>query len=153
MSKVFHSKRDLWIVILIWAGMLAAAFAAVVQFRSGAPLLQRLLILGTSVVVVAVVLSMVYNSRYTLGTTDLQVSCGPIRYTIPLAAIDLVRPSRNPLSSPAASLDRLLIRWDDGRKRVLISPQDKMAFMDEVQSRCAHLARVGDELVRVSSSA
>ncbi len=153
MSKIFHSKRDLWIVILVWAGMLVAIFAAVAQFRTGAPLLQRMLILATSVVVVAFVLSMIYSIRYTLGSKDLKVSFGPFRYTIPLAAIDLVRPSRNPLSSPAASLDRLLIKWDDGRKRVLISPQDKMAFMDELKSRCTHLARVGDELVRVSSSA
>ncbi len=151
MSKVFHSKRDLWIVILIWAGMLLAAVAAVAQFRTGAPLLQRLLILGASVIVVAFVLSMVYGIRYTLGDTNLTVTCGPFRYTIPLDAIDLVRPSRNPLSSPAASLDRLLIKWDGERKRILISPQDKMAFMDELKSRCAQLARVDDELVRVSS--
>lgn len=151
MTQIFRSKRDLWIVVLIWAGMLMVVFAAVAQFRGDAPLVQRALILGVSIIVVAFVLSMLYSIRYVLDDERLRVNCGPIRYSIPLSAIDHVKPSRNPLSSPAASLDRLLIKWDGGRKRILISPENKMAFMEDLKKRCAHLARVGDEIVRVSS--
>ena len=152
MTETYRSKRDAWIFILVWAGMLVGMFGAAVQFRGDAPLLQRLLILGLSVIVVAVVLSLLYGISYTLRDDELLIRCGPFKQRVPLAKIDRVRPSRNPLSSPAASLDRLLIKWDEERKRVLISPVDKMEFMNAIDRRCAHLARVGDELVRISSS-
>lgn len=135
----------------MWAGMLLGIFGAVAQFRGGEPLLQRVLVLGLSVLVVAFVLSMLYGISYTIRDEELLIRCGPFRQRLPLASIDRVRPSRNPLSSPAASLDRLSIQWNDERKRVLISPVDKMEFMNTLGSSCPHLARVGDELVRISS--
>ena len=149
---IYRSKRDTWIVVLLWAGILGAMLGAVVHFRSGEPLLQRVAVLGLSIFVVAFVLSLLYGIRYTIEDDELVVGAGPFRQRIPLVSIDSVRPSRNPLSSPAASLDRLSIRWDDKKKRVLISPVDKMEFMNTLDSRCAHLARVGDELLRISSS-
>jgi len=54
------------------------------------------------------------------------------------------------LSSPAASLDRLLIKWNDERKRILISPSRKADFLRELDRRCAQLKPEGDGLVRVS---
>ncbi len=151
MIKTYRSKRDVWIVVLVWAGMLLGILGAVLQFLGGEPLPQRVLVLGISVVVVAFVLSLLYGISYTIQDQELLIRAGPFRQRIPLADIDRVRPSRNPLSSPAASLDRLLIQWNDERKRVLISPVDKIEFMNALDSRCAHLARVGDELVRISS--
>jgi len=152
MTKVFLSKRDLWIFALVWVGMGLAAFGAVVQFRSGAPLLQRSLVLAISIVVVGFVLSLLYSISYTLDDRELLIRCGPFKYRIPLSEIDRVTPSHNPLSSPAASLDRLMIRWYSEKKRILISPDTKQEFMQELENRCEQLARVGDELVRVSAS-
>lgn len=133
--------------------MLLAVFGAVMHFRSGAPLPQRVLALGLSVFLVGFVMSLLYSISYTLSDKELLIRCGPFKQVVSLASIDLVKPSRNPLSSPAASLDRLLIKWNENRKRILISPQGKAEFMNELDRRCDHLARVGDELVRVSSSA
>lgn len=152
MTKTYQSKRDAWIVILVWAGMLLSASGAVMQLKGGAPLLQRVAIFGLSVLVVGFILSLLYGIRYTIQDKELVIRAGPFKQRIPLASIDRVRPSRNPLSSPAASLDRLMIKWNDERKRVLISPVDKTEFMNTLDSSCAHLARVGDELVRTSSS-
>lgn len=151
MNKTYRSKRDAWILVLLWAGVLIGMVGAVVYFRSGEPLLHRVAVLGLSVLAMAFVLSLLYGISYTIEDDQLLVGAGPFTQRIPLASIDSVRPSRNPLSSPAASLDRLSIRWNDGKKRVLISPTDKMEFMNTLDSRCAHLTRVGDELVRVSS--
>ncbi len=152
MTKTYRSKRDTWLVILLWAGVLLSMFGSVAYFGSDAPLPQRLAVLGLSVFVVGFVLSLLYGINYVIQDDELLVGVGPFTQRIPLASIDSVKPSRNPLSSPAASLDRLSIRWNDNRKRVLISPADKMEFMNTLDSRCAHLARVGDELVRISSS-
>lgn len=151
MNKVYRSKRDTWLVVVLWAGSLMSMFGSVAYFGGDAPLPQRLAVLGLSVFLVGFVLSLLYGISYVIDEDELLVGAGPFRQRIPLASIDSVRPSRNPLSSPAASLDRLSIRWNDDRKRVLISPADKTEFMNTLDSRCAHLARVGDELVRVSS--
>ena len=88
-----------------------------------------------------------YGISYTLTDDELQIRCGPFRYRVPLAEIDSVGPSRNPLSSPAASLDRLLIKWRGGRKRILISPDRKADFLRQLDQRCEQLSRQGDELV------
>jgi len=44
---------------------------------------------------------------------------------------------RNPLSSPALSLDRLEIVY--GSRRIPISPEEKQRFLAELHARCPHL--------------
>ncbi len=43
--------------------------------------------------------------------------------------IESVIPSRNLLSSPACSLDRLHVRYPSSRRGVLISPEDESGFL------------------------
>jgi hypothetical protein len=59
-----------------------------------------------------------------------------------------VKPSRNPLSSPACSLDRLLILWDEDRRRILVSPESKQPFLQALASRCSQLQHTGEALVK-----
>ncbi|PYS44061.1 MAG: hypothetical protein DMF71_05100 [Acidobacteria bacterium] len=70
---------------------------------------------------------------------------------IPLGAIDEVRPDRNPASAPAWSLDRLRIdyRSDDQPVSILISPADKVLFMQDLMA--GGMKMRGDHLVRESS--
>ena len=148
MDTMFKSKRDTWIVVLIWAGALIAIFGAVEQFSTDAPLLPRagmLVLLGSAA---AVMIWILYSTDYTISEQTLLIRCGPFRYRVPLLQIDSVKPSRNPLSSPACSLDRLLIKWDDGRKKVLISPSRKREFLQELIRRCSQLKPEGDGLAR-----
>jgi len=84
---------------------------------------------------------------------ELRIRCGPFRYRVPLAEIDLVQPSHNPLSSPAASLDRLLIKWHEERRRILISPAPEADFLRELDRRCPQLTLEGDRLVKDSAAA
>ncbi len=74
------------------------------------------------------------GTRYTLTDSDLRVRCGPFRWRVALAEILSVTPTRNPLSSPAPSLDRLCIEYGSG-KSIMISPKDKEAFLDELELR------------------
>jgi len=150
MNMVFESKRDAWIVILIWAGALACIFAASEQYASAAPTAVRVTMLFVFGLAAVFMLWVLYGIDYTVTDADLLIRCGPFRYCVPLAGIDSVQPSRNPLSSPAASLDRLLIKWNDERKRILISPSRKADFLRELDRRCAQLKPEGDGLVRVS---
>src|SRR5690606_34291240 len=66
------------------------------------------------------------------------------------AAIEEVYPTRNPLSAPAWSLDRLAVRYRTGQRRglALISPARQDAFLSLLGER-AGLRREGAELRRV----
>lgn len=149
MDTVFESKRDALIVVLIWAGALTCLYAAVVQFQLETTPLNAFMVLLFAAAAV-VILWVLYGIRYTLTTERLLIRCGPLRYRVSLAAIDSVQPSRNPLSSPAASLDRLLIEWNDRRRKILISPTPKAEFLRELNARCPQLRVDGDGLTRAA---
>ena len=74
------------------------------------------------------------GTRYSLTDDALKVRAGPFRWTVPLAEISSVRPSRSILSAPALSLDRIQI--DYGARRILISPRERQRFVDELRQRC-----------------
>ena len=146
-SLVFPSKRDFWIVALIWFGAAMVVFAGFAQLSSAAPPWVRTTILMVFLALAGLMLWILYGTQYSFTQDSLLVVCGPFRYHVPLSEIESVRPSRNPLSSPACSLDRLLIRWQAGRRKILISPQDRLEFLQELDERCPQLTLEGDSLV------
>ncbi len=58
MNKAYRSKRDTWLVIILWAGALMSMFGSVAYFGGDDPLLQRLAVVGLSVIVVGFVFSL-----------------------------------------------------------------------------------------------
>ena len=143
----YESKRDWWIVAIIWIGAAMMVFAAFDQFSSAAPFWLRATMLGVFLAVAAFMLWLLYSCNYSFSQDQLLIVCGPLRYRVPLAEINLVQPSRNPLSSPACSLDRLLIEWQGGNRRILISPEAKAEFLAELGRRCPQLILQGDRLI------
>jgi hypothetical protein len=100
-------------------------------------------------IVFGIYFGLVFPMRYGLDDTDLLVRFGVCRQRVPLADITEVRPTHNPLSSPALSLDRLHVQYGPGFfKAVMISPADREGFLDDL-ARSAGLKREGDRLVRV----
>ena len=91
-------------------------------------------------------LHVLYAIDYTFEDGTLRIRASFLRWRVPLAAIDSVEPTRSPLSSPAGSLDRLLIRWGDGR-RIMISPEDRPGFLRALAARAPQL-EVRGELAR-----
>ena len=71
---------------------------------------------------------------------------------ITLASIDEVRPDRNPASAPAWSLDRLRVDYRKNGEHafIMISPEDKDAFVEELARAAPGLEMRGDRLVRES---
>jgi hypothetical protein len=80
------------------------------------------------------------STRYTLTDEYLLVKCGPFSWSIPLRDIYEIEPTRNPMSSPALSLDRLLVRYGGGAE-LMISPADKAGFMMALRKRTKAGAR------------
>ena len=119
-TRVFTAKIDAWLLILIacsTAVCLYAAWLALSEAGQGRWAMALVLLLSAAIPV-----WIVLSTSYTLSGTQLRVRCGPFRWTIPLAEIRDVRPTRNPLSSPAPSLDRLRIDYGE-RRSVMISPR------------------------------
>ncbi|WP_081044797.1 PH domain-containing protein [Xanthomonas translucens] len=126
----FRSKIDWWlaaIMLLVIAVSLVTAVAAS-HGRSNGGLLT-----AAAVFVIGTVLPawLLLSTAYTIESEVLIVRSGPIRQRIPLDQISDIRPSSNPISSPALSLDRLEIHY--GQKRILISPKDKQGFIKAIR--------------------
>jgi hypothetical protein len=73
------------------------------------------------------------TTDYTLSDSDLRIRSGPFGWRVSLADITSLTPTRNPLSSPALSLDRLRIQY--GHRSIMISPEDREGFLRELDRR------------------
>ena len=85
-------------------------------------------IILASIAVAGLIIWIMLGTWYFVDREVLKVVCGPIRWRIPLDEITSVERTRSPLSSPALSLDRLLIRYGK-RRRIMVSPDDKDGFL------------------------
>ena len=69
-----------------------------------------------------------YGTSYAFSPAGLHIRCGPFGILVPLSQISSVVPSRNMLSSPACSLDRLLIQLSGGSAQSLGLPRGQGWF-------------------------
>lgn len=137
----YTTKVDWWLGLLLLVAPLVCAVSAFVV-----PDDERWVGVAATLLVAAIYFGLVLPMRYAISDTHLIVRYGVVRQRIPLAKISGVQPTRNPLSSPALSLDRLAIEYGNG-KSVMISPLDQSAFLDELAAK-TQLRRVGRSLTR-----
>ena len=129
MDLHFEAKRDLWLSIVIWMTSLAmlAGGARLAQFDRW----PGAIALG---VAAAFPLWVFYGTYYMLSQDRLIVRSGPFRWKVPLEEIISMQPSRDPIASPATSLDRIEIRYGQGEKILLVSPARKEEFCAAVNA-------------------
>lgn len=147
-AVVYPSKRDWWIVLLLWVSVLGMVVGTVAVWSEPAPLAQRFGLTALMAVMAMFALWLLYSTRYRVERNVLVVRSGPFRWKIELDSIEEVVPTRNPLSSPACSLDRLRIRYAGSRLGIMISPKNKMAFLRDLAARAPGLELAGDRIVR-----
>lgn len=123
--KVYKSKVDLWLAGLIIGSLMLPLFIGLVV---GEMVWPAIVVCGFSMVLVV---WLFLATRYEITGTDLKVHAGLYKINIPINSITSVEPSRDPLSSPAFSLDRLKISYGKN-KTVLISPKDKGSFLNDI---------------------
>ena len=72
------------------------------------------------------------TTYYIINGNDLTVKCGfMVCMTIKIVKIKKIKETNNPLSSPAASLDRIAIYYNN-TDSTMISPKDKMEFINQL---------------------
>ena len=145
----YRSKVDAWLAaVLIGAFLITLITTISVLLLPGA-----FAVAWWSIVLVLLVwgfvLSLLFPLYYEITPTSLLVRSGWIRREIPLNSIQQVFPTRNPLSSPALSLDRLQVDYRQGnlRRYILISPQDKAGFLHNLVANAGNLELQGDRIV------
>lgn len=122
----FRSKMDAWLVILIVAaslGVLVTMIPLLMQTEG----MQLWIVLPLMLLAVVLPIWLLVSTRYIVENKMLKIMCGPFRWKIKLDEIESLKATKNPLSSPALSLDRVMIRYRNGR-RVMVSPEDKQKF-------------------------
>lgn len=128
----FRSKIDGWfipIMVISFAGLVVALGAVMLSPMSW---LLRVVAIAAIVAIMYLLVAISRNTYYEIVGTDLLVRSGPLKWTIPVADIQEITPSRNILSAPALSLDRLKIRFGK-RMFVLVSPEDKDGFLRAIR--------------------
>jgi hypothetical protein len=143
----YRSKVDWWMVPVLCMPPVATIAVCVAVALTG-NLSALPWGVASALFVFGIYFGLVFPLRYGLDDTHLIVRFGLCRKLVPLADISEVHPTRNPLSSPALSLDRLHVQYGQGVfKAVLISPAGRDRFLDDLAQR-AGLKREGDRLVR-----
>lgn len=81
---------------------------------------------------IAFTLHMFYNISYQIINRKLLIKCGFFHRTIlDISKITSISPTRNMIASPAASLDRIELKYGKWNA-VLISPNNKKGFIAEL---------------------
>lgn len=145
-TAAFRSKYDTWLVVLAGSFVPAAAATVLTLSRRSEPSWIDALTVALMLGVAVMLAWSLWATRYVVSATALDIQCGPFRWSVPLASIRSVEPTRDTTSGPAWSLDRLCVTAAD--KTVLISPLDKAGFLAALQTGDAGLRRDGQRLVR-----
>ncbi|MBM4088612.1 MAG: hypothetical protein FJ276_04175 [Planctomycetes bacterium] len=151
MDTVYRSKVDWWLWLVISGGAIGILFGAVALMvappEEGLPNIW----IGLGMLAMAAFMVwLLFSVDYTITAKYLLVRAAFFRWRIPLDQIVEVYPTRDPLSSPALSLDRLRINYKRPSGKtwwVMISPNEKDRFLEDL-ARAAGLDREEDRLMR-----
>ena len=127
----YRSKID-GLLVLALAGVPLVVFLSIAAGVFALPASLRLAMLAVMAGFFGLPLWSFLATHYTIDANTLTVRSGPFRWVIALAQIESVTATRDARSGPALSLDRLLVRYGGGRQ-MLISPQDKEAFLHDLE--------------------
>jgi len=143
----YPSKIDWWLGLILVLVPLVSLGVLAASLTSDDPA-EIMIAVVVCVATAALYGLLVLPVRYGIARDELIIGFGVVRQRIRLDAIQQVKPTHNPLSSPALSLDRLEIRTGSGLfSAIMISPANREEFLATLAMRSG-LRRDGDRLVR-----
>ena len=145
----FPSKRDQWLVGLIWLGVAVSVVGGILPlFLTGASWSKLILMVSLLLVMDGLMLWVLYGTGYTVKSELLCIRCGPFSFRIALQGIDSITPTKSPWSSPACSLDRLNIAYGLSGQSIMVSPEDKTRFLAAIVEHCPSLILLHNQVQR-----
>ncbi len=150
---VYRSKVDWWIFLLVASGGAAVTIACLFNIITrGIEYSASWILLISSIFYWAVIFLLAYPVEYGITSPNLSIKSGLFTCSIPLASIEEVHRTRNPLSAPAWSLDRLHISYRKRGKKAfaLVSPKNIRLFLEELTQKTPGLEMQGDRVIRTA---
>ena len=122
----FRSRRAYWFTFATFV-----PFAVAVYLLFETPWYQAFIM----VPVMVLIFPIYFRTHYQIHPINgLTITCGLFyRKNFDIQQLKSIRPSNNSISSPALSLKRLELRFDN-RKILLISPVDHTKFIEAIKS-------------------
>lgn len=128
-QKTYRSKIDLWLVALI---AVVIIWPLLFNFSWKIAFIEMLVLL--------VCIYAISSIKYTIDDHTLTVKCGFFSTsTYEIMEITKIKKTHNPLSAPAASIDRIAIYLKKRRVPLILSPRNKEEFINELVKRNANI--------------
>lgn len=131
MDRIYRSKRDVWLMVLLWLPVFVLPLTCFITLREDG-LQAALFSTVITIAGIALLVWVIVGTYYRITDGSLQVRSGPFRWNIAIKDIQSIAPSRSPLSGPALSLDRLLLVYGKG-KTLRISPDRPQEFLADIE--------------------
>jgi hypothetical protein len=152
-----YSKKDWRILLVVWiAILLPLAFGFLAIHIESEPVLviSGWISLTIALLLILALSTLSFPLYYEIKVPVLRIRSGLLRQEIPLASIQAVFPTRNPLVAAAWSLDRLQVNYQLGKRPLcaLIAPRDAASFLRELTKHDCELEMKSDTLMRRQSS-
>ncbi len=123
--KIYRSKVGLELVLPIF---LILGAIMIFNIRDGNWVTSLLPLL-----MLVVIVSLFYSISYEVHEKKILVkSFFLFKSVVPVETISAIQSTRNPISAPAASLDRLEIHYGNDES-IVVSPKDKMDFISHLK--------------------
>jgi hypothetical protein len=117
--KIYESKIDWWLIVLVFGALLSPIYYGIIE--------NDYLIVVVFAVISIAVFFLFRAIKYKIDNTNLIIGSSKID----INSIRKIYKTKNPLSSPALSIDRIAIVYNK-YDEVLISPKDKKGFVDAI---------------------
>ncbi len=129
-DKIYKSKFG-WGVFLFLSCLFM--FTSWMSYQPERGILESFAMLLVPIVVLGSFTAISLATKYTLSATELHIKCLPFyNKKIAIDSINKVTVSRNLISSPAPSLDRIEVYFNK-YESLVISPKNKFQFMDDLK--------------------
>ena len=120
MEKTFRSKVDIWLLIVIYAIIIAS----VAPIAYSGDILESTIIAAILIVPITVY---IFSIKYIVRGSSLIVKDGIFSHVYDINDLRSIKPTHTLLSAPAASFDRLEINFT--HDTLVVSPRDKEDFI------------------------
>lgn len=127
----FPSKKDVWLYPIYW-GCVIACFAPLFVRR------DYEVLFFTIPFAILLVWSW-FTTGYEVNNELLIIHNGPTKKRILIKDIKKITQTKNPLASPALSMDRLEIMYGSDFGMAIVSPKDKQKFVSLLKSMNPHI--------------
>lgn len=132
MKKIYRSKVDGWLTVVLGLGVLISVAATVSAIAAGG--WRYLWSAAITIFFSLFIIWILRGTYYVLDGNILTIKSGPFRWRVPVDEIRGITHTNNPLSSPALSLDRIRIEYSNGRS-IMISPENKDEFIADIKAK------------------